>query len=144
MKLEDIPDGRRGPIVQPDKDGNYPEVDDWPYVQRLAVCATPGCPVEGIGFDIPVACSTTGLLNVVCARCSQPVNDLRRDLTPVGQEKMSEYKRNPRMFREVQREFNRSRSNAELEKQRLEREERIRKENEGSPIPIDKAPGGRL
>lgn len=84
-------------------DGSWP-MEELPTVQRMVVCTTSGCPFEGVGFTLTVCVNVDGTLRVICHQCQQFVTDLRRDLTPVGAEKLAAL-RDPRLLRKKQEEF---------------------------------------
>lgn len=88
-------------------DGSWPspEAGEWPSVTAIAVCATKGCPVEGIGFQNTLYIQVDGSLLCVCGQCGEYISDLRGDLTPVGQDKLDEYRRDPKLFNEMKDAF---------------------------------------
>lgn len=87
------------------QDGSWPSDEEWPRVPRMVVCATKGCPFEGIGFSLALPVGPDGLLRVVCHQCQEYAVDLREDLSPVGEDTLEELKANPKLFREKRDEF---------------------------------------
>ncbi|MFJ4626168.1 hypothetical protein [Streptomyces sp. NPDC088847] len=88
-----------------DKDGKWPSVEDWPNTRAVVVCATSGCPVEGIGFEVTLYVQADGSFYCICGRCGVTVTDMRGDLTPVGQDILAELKSDPKLFRQKVEDF---------------------------------------
>jgi hypothetical protein len=77
------------PKLNKNPDGEWPSDDEWPKVQRIAVCGTAGCPAEGIGNQVTLYENADSIYRCACGHCGQPITDLREDLTPVGADKLA-------------------------------------------------------
>lgn len=92
-------------------DGSWPSVDagEWPSLKAVVVCATAGCPVEGIGFEVRLYVQVDGSTPCICGRCGEHVTDMRGDLTPVGEDKLAVLRGDPSILTTKQRDFNKQR-----------------------------------
>jgi hypothetical protein len=62
--------------VQPDENGEWPNLDEWPTVTADITCRTPGCPVEGVTYRVPMPESVDGVYRAACVQCNTPNDDI--------------------------------------------------------------------
>lgn len=58
-----------------DENGEWLPPNKWPHVDLIATCKTPGCPVEGVSFDVRLAENVDGSYICECAQCGH-LNEL--------------------------------------------------------------------
>lgn len=62
--------------VQPDENGEWPALEDWPTVTADITCRTPGCPVNSVTYQVPIPKNVDGVYRAWCARCNTPNDDI--------------------------------------------------------------------
>lgn len=63
-------------LEKPEEDQELPGDDKWLFIDTLATCRTPGCPVEGKTMRLELAEPIDGVYRVLCGRCHITVEDL--------------------------------------------------------------------
>lgn len=63
-------------IEKPENEQCLPDPDEWPSLDVLVTCHTPGCPVEGMTTWANVSEPIDGVYRVICGRCQKTVTDI--------------------------------------------------------------------
>ncbi|MBB0229890.1 hypothetical protein, partial [Streptomyces calidiresistens] len=56
----------------PMEERTFPEsTEEWPHIDAVVTCRTPGCPVEGQPYQVRLAVPVNGIYQAACHPCGQ-------------------------------------------------------------------------